>query len=359
MTQKRIRDFGIRIGKMPTGKKNSITDVEGVRVGQVTLNKENLRTGVTAILPHGRNLFKEKVIGATHVINGFGKTMGTVQVNELGTIETPIILTNTLSVGMSADALIDYMLKDNFEIGRTTGTVNPIIGECNDMQLNDIRAKGVKKEHIYQAIGNASETLDEGAVGAGTGMVTFGLKGGIGSSSRIMIYPFGIFTLGVLVLSNFGRLDDFILAGKHVGPSIREAMESRGTKLNLGKEKGSIMMIVATDLPVTHRQLMRIIKRTGAGIARLGSVYGNGSGDVVIGFSTVNIIRHGENSELHTIKSISDNDIDEAFHAVAEATEEAVLNAMVAAETTVGYSGKTIFGLSEWLENRQYQEVVK
>jgi D-aminopeptidase len=352
LSQKRIRDYDIQIGKMLTGQRNAITDVAGVRVGHVTLDKGDLRTGVTAILPHGGNLFQEKVIGATHIINGFGKTIGTVQVNELGTIETPIILTNTLSVGVAADALIDYMLEHNSDIGMTTGTVNPVVGECNDMLLNDIRAKGVKREHVYQAIANASADFNEGAVGAGTGMVSFGLKGGVGSSSRVMNYPFGTYTLGVLVLSNFGRLDDFTLAGKNVGQDIRDFIKN---KEDLEQEKGSIMMIVATDLPVTHRQLRRIIKRAGIGIAKTGSFYGNGSGDVVIGFSTANIIPHGKNGSLQTITCISDNDIDQAFHAVAEATEEAVLNAMVAAETTVGYTGRTIYGLRKWLdENGQH-----
>lgn len=347
MNPKRIRDYGITIGSLPTGQRNAITDVDGVQVGHVTLNKRNFRTGVTAILPHSGNLFQDKVIGATHVINGFGKTIGTVQVNELGTIETPIILTNTLSVGIAADALIDYMLEQNPDIGKTTGTVNPVVGECNDMLLNDIRAKGVTKEHVFQAIKNAADTFSEGAVGAGTGMVTFGLKGGIGSASRIINYPFGTFTVGVLVLSNFGRMDEFTLAGRHVGPEIRKFVQSKDNY----EDKGSIMMIVAMDLPVTHRQLSRIIKRAGAGIAKTGSFYGNGSGDVVIGFSTANRISHANRESLRTINCISDNDIDQAFLAVAEATEEAVLNAMATAVPTTGYDGRTIFSLREWLES--------
>jgi len=350
LDQKKIRDYGITIGQMPPGKRNAITDVPGVQVGHVTLDKGNLRTGVTAILPHPGNLFKEKVIGAAQVINGFGKTVGTVQINELGTMETPIILTNTLSVGTAADALTDFMLNMNPDIGKTTGTVNPVVGECNDMLLNDIRAKGVRKEHVFQAIENAGETFAEGAVGAGTGMVSFGLKGGVGSSSRIINASFGTYTLGVLVLSNFGRMEDFTLAGEPAGPKIQSFLEDRNQKQETVQEKGSIMMIVGTDLPVSHRQLKRIIKRAGAGIARTGSFYGNGSGDIAIGFSTANRIRHGQKGNLQTITCISDDDMDYAFHAVAEATEEAVLNAMVAAETTIGYDGRVIFSLREWLD---------
>ncbi|MGV3487716.1 MAG: P1 family peptidase [Tuberibacillus sp.] len=351
MNKNRIRDYGIRIGQMPTGAKNAITDVPGVRVGHVTLNKGNLRTGVTAILPHSRNLFKEKVIGAAHVINGFGKTIGTVQINELGTIETPIVLTNTLSVGTAADALIEWALEHNPEIGKTTGTVNPVVGECNDMLLNDIRAKGVQKEHVLQAIENADETFKEGGVGAGTGMVSFGIKGGIGTSSRIMSFSFGSYTMGVLVLSNFGRLDDFLLAGERVGDRIKTYFTGSDYKEESGPEKGSIMIMAGTDLPVTHRQLMRIIKRASVGIARTGSFYGNGSGDIVIGFSTANPIRHGQKGMLQQLSCIPDDEIDLAFHAIAEATEEAVLNALVAAESMTSYDGKVVYSLRDWLES--------
>jgi D-aminopeptidase len=224
--QKRLRDFGVKIGRLEAGKYNSITDVEGVTVGHVTLSNKEIQTGVTAILPHQGNLFKEKLIASSHVINGFGKTMGTIQINELGTLETPIILTNTLSIGTAADALIEYMLERNPEIGITTGTVNPIICECNDMLLNDVRARFIKKEHIFQALSNASSIFKEGTVGAGTGMLCYSLKGGIGTSSRIMEMEHGTYTMGVLVLSNFGILSDLMINGKPIGKELRDASSS-------------------------------------------------------------------------------------------------------------------------------------
>ncbi|WP_175614874.1 P1 family peptidase [Piscibacillus halophilus] len=342
---KRIRDIGVEIGALKTGKLNKITDVEGVKVGHYTVKHGDLNTGVTAVLPHEGNLFTEKVMGATYVINGFGKTVGTVQIDELGTIETPILLTNTLNVGACSEAIVEYTLNQNPEIGRTTGTVNPVVGECNDMMLNDIREMAVTKENAKEAIHEADVNFKEGAVGAGTGMKCFGLKGGIGSSSRIIEYPHGHYTIGVLVLSNFGQLKNFHLNGKHIGPRI----QSKLGHLKSEPDKGSIMVIVATDLPVTERQLKRVIKRSSVGIARTGSFYGNGSGDLVIGFSTANKIPHDRQNELQSFKAIHEEDIDQAFQAVADATEEAILNSMVAAKTMTGRSGNTLYSLSEFL----------
>lgn len=409
---RRIRDYGILIGRMPPGETNTIADVKGVRVGHVTLKGAEQATGVTAVLPHGGNVFREKVVAASHVFNGFGKTIGTVQINELGTLESPIILTNTLSVGIAADAVIEYILRSNPEIGRTTGTVNPVVAECNDMLLNDIRAGYVRQEHVLEALEKASHAFAEGAVGAGTGMVAFGLKGGIGSASRLIRLPFGTYALGVLVLANFGRLDDFILDGRCVGPLIREWIKARegadagartepdsggsegekpvswtarrspgpdgaeavkpsvwekgadgrgeGVRAEISNgprpensdpERGSIIIIVATDLPVTHRQLLRIIKRTGIGLARTGSYYGNGSGDIAIGFTTAYKMPHGQRSRLFSFACMADDDLDPAFHAAAEATEEAILNAMITAETTVGRAGKKVFGLADFIDH--------
>lgn len=335
---KTIRDYDIIIGNLPTGKENTITDVKGVRVGHVTLSKGDVQTGVTAILPHGGNLFKEKVMAATYVINGFGKTIGTVQIDELGTLETPIILTNTLSVGVCAQALVEYMLNDNPEIGRTTGTINPVVGECNDMYLNDIRVQSVKAEHVYQALELADRKFEQGAVGAGTGMTCFGLKGGIGSSSRTLSYEHGTYNLGVLVLSNFGKPEDFILKGVPMGREISNCNKESS------EDKGSIIFVVATDLPVSERQLKRIIKRASVGLARTGSYYGNGSGDLIIGFTTAHKIPH-QNDGLINITTIHDEDINLAFQAVAEASEEAILNSMVAAEDTIGRDGNTRLSL--------------
>ncbi|KGP72866.1 P1 family peptidase [Pontibacillus yanchengensis] len=331
-TQQRIRDYGVKVGKLETGNYNSITDVEGVTVGHVTLSDNETQTGVTAILPHQGNIFKEKLIASSHVINGFGKTMGTIQINELGTIESPIVLTNTLSIGTAADALIETMLDQNSEIGRTTGTINPVVCECNDMLLNDVRARMVTKEHVMDALNNTSKEVKEGSVGAGTGMLCYSLKGGIGTSSRLMEMHHGTYTMGVLVLSNFGILSDLKVNGKAIGEELRDAiLQSREEK-----DKGSIIVIVCTDLPVSERQLNRIIKRTIPGLSRTGSIITNGSGEVVIGFSTSTRIPHDKPSSYMSVPMIHEEDIDLAFRAIGEATEEAVLNSLVTATHVVG-----------------------
>lgn len=333
--QKRIRDYGVEIGRMKTGPRNAITDVEGVTVGHVTLSEGDCQTGVTAILPHPDNIFKEKLIASSHVINGFGKTMGTIQLEELGTLETPILLTNTLGVGVAADTLFDYMLEQNPEIGRTTGTVNPVIGECNDMFLNEIRAKFVKREHVLEALENASENFQEGAVGAGRGMLCYSLKGGIGSASRLIELTHGTYTIGVLVLSNFGILSDLLVKGKAVGQELKAAIADSYKE----EDKGSVMIIVATDLPLSERQLNRILKRAVAGLSRTGSIITNGSGEIVLGFSTATRIPHDKPEGLLTIPQIHEEDMDEAFRAIGEATEEAVLNSLVTAEEVIGRDG--------------------
>lgn len=346
LNQKRMRDYGVKIGRMDTGPNNAITDVEGVTVGHVTLSDGRMQTGVTAILPHQGNIFKEKLIAASHVINGFGKTMGTIQMAELGTLETPIILTNTLNVGTAADALIDYTMERNPEIGRTTGTVNPIVGECNDMFLNDIREKFVKPGHVLQALEHASTDFKEGAVGAGTGMLCYSMKGGIGSASRIMEMKHGKYTMGVLVLTNFGILKDLRINGKAVGQELADAMDQSYKD----KDEGSIMIIVATDLPVSERQLNRIIKRSVTGLSRTGSIITTGSGEVVIGFSTATRIPHEKPEHCLSLPMIHEEDIDLAFRAVGEATEEAILNSLVTAESVVGRDGNVRPALKDLIE---------
>jgi len=333
--QKRIRDYGVKIGKLETGKQNAISDVEGITVGHVTLSDGDIQTGVTAILPHQGNIFKEKLIASTHIINGFGKTMGTIQINELGTLETPIILTNTLSIGTAADALIEYMLDHNPEIGRTTGTVNPIVCECNDMHLNDVRARHITKNHVIEALSNTSTNVTEGTVGAGTGMLCYSLKGGIGTSSRLMNMEHGTYTMGVLVLTNFGILSDLKVNGKAVGEELSNAI----LKSREEQDKGSIIIIVGTDLPVSERQLNRIIKRAITGLSRTGSIITTGSGEVVIGFSTATKIPHEKTTQCISIPVIHEEDIDLAFRAIGEATEEAVLNSLVTATHVVGRDG--------------------
>ncbi|KPL60298.1 DmpA family aminopeptidase [Rossellomorea vietnamensis] len=349
--QKRIRDYGLKIGKLETGPNNSITDVEGVTVGHVTLSEKGRQTGVTAILPHQGNLFKEKLIASTHVINGFGKTMGTIQINELGTLETPILLTNTLSIGTAADALIDYMLERNPGIGRTTGTVNPVVCECNDMFLNDIRARFITKDHVRQALEHTSTVVEEGTVGAGTGMLCYSLKGGIGTASRIMKMDHGTYTMGVLVLTNFGILSDLTVYGRAVGEELKERiLHSREEQ-----DKGSVIIIAGTDLPVSERQLNRIIKRTITGLSRTGSIITTGSGEVVIGFSTATKIPHDKTTQCMSVPMIHEEDIDLAFRAIGEATEEAVLNSLITATHVVGRDGNERPALKDLLEKYSIQ----
>jgi D-aminopeptidase len=344
-SQKRIRDYGITIGRMKPGKLNSITDIDGIRVGNVTLNDGEVKTGVTAILPHGGNLFKEKVMASSLVINGFGKSIGLIQIDEMGTIETPIILTNTLSVGTAFDGVVEYMLSNNDDIGITTGTVNPVVCECNDGYLNDIRKCLIKKSHVTTAISNAEIEFEEGSVGAGTGMCCLGLKGGIGTSSRVVEFNEKDYNLGSLVLSNFGIGEELLINGIRAGENIKSLL----SKSNEEQDKGSIVMIIATDIPLSERQLKRVCKRAVVGLSRTGSFIGNGSGDIVIAFSTANKINHYEERDICEIKVISDNKIDLIFKAAAESVEEAILNSLICAEKTMGRAGHTKHSLKEFI----------
>src|SRR5690554_4300307 len=278
----------IDIGLLPTGKNNMITDVPGVTVGHATINSpEEIKTGITAVLPHRGNLFKEKVIAASYVFNGFGKTVGLIQVNELGTIETPIILTNTLSIGVVTDGLIAYMLEQTAEIGDETGTVNPLVLECNDGYLNNIRNIALKKEDVYKAIKSADTIFAQGSIGAGTGMRCLGFKGGIGSASRILKIKNETYTLGVLVNSNFqgNSSSELIIKGRHLGKLINK-------KPSNDHIQGSIVVIIATDLPLSSLQLKRIAKRAEIGIGNTGGYAASGSGDIIIAFSVANKIVH-------------------------------------------------------------------
>nr|WP_300091330.1 P1 family peptidase [Sedimentibacter sp.] len=333
--------LNISIGSLKKGKRNLITDVKGVKVGHVTLNDGKIKTGVTAVLPHEGNIFKEKVMASSCVINGFGKSMGILQIEELGTIETPIIMTNTLSVGTAATGLVKYMLEQNEDIGSTTGTVNCVVTECNDGRLNDIRGLHVKEEHVFEAIQNASEDFEEGAVGSGTGMVCFSIKGGIGSSSRIVELDNKEYTLGAIVMSNFGSLKDLTISGDKAGERIYGQQQE--------KDKGSIIMIIATDIPLSERQLKRVSKRAVIGLGRTGSYLGNGSGDICISFTTANIIKHYSDTNIVSMKMLDDEAIDKVFRAAAEAVEESIISSMYHAETTVGINGNTRKALKDLL----------
>lgn len=328
-----------KIGRMEKGPRNSITDVAGVTVGHTTIDTEQHKTGVTVILPCQDDIFQNKMVAACHVLNGFGKTAGLMQIQELGTLESPIALTNTLNVGLVHDAMVEYLCTEAERNGYSIRSVNPIVCECNDASLNDIRHRAVKEMHVMQAIASASIDFAQGDVGAGKGMTCHDLKGGIGSSSRIVPIGDKNYTIGVLVLSNHGSLKDLRIDGEPIGQKIEKKISEDSP------DEGSCIMIVGTDLPVTSRQLKRIIKRCSVGLARLGSFIGHGSGEVMIGFSTAN--RIPMNEEL-VLKCIHESHIDKAFRAVAEATEEAVLNSMLNAGTVVGYNGKIRRGLQEF-----------
>ncbi len=339
--KKGIRDYGIVIGSGQTGPMNKITDVPGVMVGHCTVDTKEHKTGVTVILPCEDNPFTNKLTAAAYVHNGFGKTQGLLQVEELGALETPIALTNTLNVGLVHDALVDYMIDRCSRDGIELTSVNPVVGECNDGSLSRIQKRAVGKVQVNKAIASACKDFEEGCVGAGTGTVCFGLKGGIGSASRIMTYDGTEYTLGVLVQSNFGKTADFMLGGKHEGKELAGRIEE--AKL----DAGSIMMIVATDLPVSDRQLKRIIKRAGVGLSRCGSYMGHGSGDIAIGFTTANRIPVNSGREILSVKVLREDRLEAAFRAAAEATEEAILNSLASAETTTGYQGTVRYGLSQ------------
>lgn len=343
--KKKVREFGIKIGKLPIGEKNCITDIAGVRIGHVTLQEELSEggayacTGVTAILPHGGNLFQQKVTAASYVLNGFGKTTGLVQINELGVIESPIMLTNTFGVPAVTQGTLQYMLDTNKDIGDTTGTINIVVGECNDSHLNSIRTCPVTPEHAIKAIQNATEDVAaEGAVGAGTGMVCFGYKGGIGSSSRLVTVANEdvSYTVGCMVLSNFGHSTEF-WAERYRVPNTQLAS-------TLSPTDGSIIIVLATDAPLSSRQLTRVIKRCGIGLGRTGSHFSHGSGDIVIGFTTAHTIPHKTDGLLETRAQIREDHpiMNQLFTAAAEATEEAILNSLSQAETTVGRDGHVV-----------------
>lgn len=334
----------VKIGEIKTGKKNNICDVEGVLVGHASVNKDNNHTGITVVLPHSDNMFKNKVVASSYTYNGFGKSMGLVQIEELGTIETPIVLTNTLSIGKVSDALISYMIKENPEIGITTSTVNPVVMECNDGSINEIQNRVLNEKHLTDAISSAKDDFLQGAVGAGTGMKCHGFKGGIGSSSRVLTFDGKTYTIGVLVNSNFGSSNgrDLIFKGRNLGDLIKDY------NLKIEEDKGSIIVVIATDLPLDARQLKRVAKRAELGIARTGSYAGNGSGDIMIAFSTKNRVLHFQDGYIEKIERFNENKINEVFKATVDATEEAVLNSMLFAKGMTSYQGIYIKSLMEY-----------
>ncbi|MBY6275131.1 P1 family peptidase [Symbiobacterium thermophilum] len=362
------RALGLVTGQLPPGPQNDICDVPGVRVGHATRvegegplvpGQGPVRTGVTAILPHGGNLFQQKVPAGVFVLNGFGKATGLAQVVELGTLETPILLTNTLSAFRAADALVSYMLEQNPEIGVTTSTVNPVVGECNDGHLNDIQGRHVTAEMVRAALeGASSGPVQQGAVGAGTGMVCFGFKGGIGSASRRV----DRYVLGALVLANFGRREDLLIHGVPVGRRLAHYPEPPAAPASGPADAqepapaaeqapevgdpdepppGSVMIVLATDAPLDARQLTRLARRGALGLARVGGSAANGSGDFVLAFSTANRTAHRADYPVRAVTLLRDDSaaMDDLFRAAVEAVEEAVINALFTARTVTGRDG--------------------
>jgi len=352
LPRRRARAVGIRIGHYPPGRYNAITDVPGVRVGHATIIRGDgplrpgegpVRTGVTAILPHAGNVFDHRMVGSGFVLNGAGEVSGLTQVMEWGLIETPILLTNTLSVGAVSEATVKYLVERNPGIGAEHDVVIPLVGECDDSWLSDAAGRHVREEHVYQALESAtSGPVIEGAVGGGTGMVTCDFKGGIGTSSRKLPQQEGGYTVGVLVMSNFGRMVDLRVDGAPVGEVLFPRYQDTVRRID---NYGSIIAVVGTNAPLLPHQITRLCKRAALGIGRVGSHAEHGSGEIVIGFSNANSVPRETRKMVYRMKVLLDRSIDPLYKATVEATQEAILNAMCAAETMTGHSGHTAHAL--------------
>ncbi|WP_447744556.1 DmpA family aminopeptidase [Variovorax boronicumulans] len=335
------------IGTLPPGTRDAITDVAGVTVGHRTLADGPVQTGVTVIRPHAGDAFRDKVPAAAVVLNGFGKSVGLVQLAELGVLETPIALTNTFSVGTVATAQIRHCAAANPETGRALPTVNPLVFECNDGFLNDIQRLAVTEADYLQALDAAGADFEQGSVGAGRGMSSFQLKGGIGSASRCVAMADGTtHTVGTLVLANYGRQPQLVLAGHAVGERLAALQASKEAA---EPEKGSIIIVVATDAPLDARQLRRLALRAGAGLARTGSVYGHGSGDLVLAFSTAYTIPDRADRPMPAVAMLHDTRLDGLFQAAADSTEQAILHALWRATPVTGRDGNHRAALGELL----------
>jgi D-aminopeptidase len=340
---KRARDYGIEIGILRTGRYNAITDVPGVKVGHVTLKEgDSVNTGVTAILPHDGNIFQQKVPAGIFVANGFGKLTGYTQVEELGNLETPVVLTNTLSVSTAMAAVVEHIL--SLPGNERVMSVNAVVGETNDSRINDIRGRNITREHVLEAIRNAdSGPVAEGNVGAGTGTVCFGFKGGIGTSSRILPSVRGGYTVGVLVQTNYGGI--LQVNGVPVGQEL--GRYSFRNNVDEYREDGSCMIVLMTDAPLTSRNLKRLASRAFAGMMRTGASGSNGSGDYIIAVSTAEelSIPYSSDSMYEEWREVRNDEMDLLFQAAAEATEEAIINSLFAAETTRARNGMIIQAL--------------
>lgn len=342
MQQKRAADYGVSVGTLPKGPRNKITDVKGVSVGHCTIDTQRHKTGVTVVIPGTQNPFHHFVPAAACVLNGYGKSTGLIQVAELGTLEGPIALTNTLNVGKVQDALVEYLCWRGESIGLKPTSVNAVVLECNDGKLNDIRHRALGQNEVFAALEAASPCFAEGAVGAGTGMVCHGLKGGIGSASRLLSFDGAVYTLGVLVLANHGKLTDLTIGGMPVGADLAARIRPPEEP-----DAGSCIAVIATDLPLDARQLGRVARRASVGLARLGSYIGQGSGEIFLAFSTANSFNPQEKRAVRPAQAFHEDLLDLPFRAAAECTEEAVLNALFTAHTVTGADGRTVTALSE------------
>jgi D-aminopeptidase len=345
----RARELDLPLGRFKPGRYNAITDVEGVLVGHATIIEGSgplrpgygpVRTGVTAILPNGGNIFMERLAGGAFVLNGAGEVSGLTQVIEWGLLETPILLTNTMSVGAVSDAMARIMVEQNPGIGNEHDVIIPVVGECDDSFLNDIAGTHVKEGHVRAAIGAAaSGPVVEGSVGGGTGMITCDFKAGIGTASRRLPQVFGGYTLGVLVMSNFGKMHNLRVAGMPVGEVLAERFRQLPRRR---VNYGSIIAVVATDAPLLPHQLNRLCKRVALGFGRVGSYAAHGSGEIVVGFSTGNVIPRRTQKMVYKMKLLLDQRLDPLYEAVMEATEEAILNSMCLATEMAGVNGNAV-----------------
>jgi D-aminopeptidase len=330
------------IGVLQPGPAGSICDVAGVTVGHCTVDHGDLQTGVTVIRPHPGDPFRDKVPAAAVVINGFGKSVGILQVNELGVLETPIALTNTFAVGTIATAQIRSAIADNPGIARTTTSVNPLVFECSDAYLSDMQAIGVADEHYRAALAACAPSFERGSVGAGRGMSCFGLKGGIGTASRVTTVGGHATMLGVLVLANFGRLPNLTVAGRRIGPKLAERVATAELR-----DTGSIIVVIATDAPLDHRQLRRVAMRAAAGIGRTGAYFGHGSGDIALAFTTACRVPHDPQRPTLSVDVLVESLLETLFDAAAEATEAAIVDALFSATTVRGFQGHVRYALTD------------
>ncbi|MFP4081724.1 MAG: P1 family peptidase [Candidatus Aminicenantes bacterium] len=345
-SRKRLRDLGIRIGRYPAGRYNAITDVPNVCVGHSTIisgsgklkaGRGPVRTGVTAILPNRGNIFMDRVVGSGFILNGAGEVSGLTQVMEWGIIETPILLTNTLSVGTCSEATVKFMIEKYPGIGVKEDVIIPVVGECDDSWLNDVAGGHVKHSHVYEAMENASSgRVAEGSVGGGTGMITCDFKSGMGTSSRKLPEEKGGYTVGVMVMSNFGRMRDLRINGLPIGELLHNDYKNFEFRED---SYGSIIVVVGTNVPLSTHQITRLCKRSALGIGRVGSYASHGSGEIIVGFSTANTVPRQAQKMIYKIKILLDEAIDPLYEAVVEATEEAILNSLCMAQTMEGHSG--------------------